>query len=229
MSRLAEGYPSWTWPIVVVLLVPMSCIAQSISGVVYDQEGAVVPQARVMLMRDYIKQTESKSSETGEFAFTDLQPGTYQVQIKQERLSLFQQTVILEGKSERVYAVLPLARESESVQINASRSSGVRKPARSMNRALRLGGKVEPATLLQPLRPAYPTSAVARGVEGSVVIYATIHADGTVSDPIVLESPDHDLEREALQTVGKLRYEPMKLNGHPVQCQVNIVLDFKLE
>lgn len=229
MLTWADGLPSWACLVVVMLLVPLSCIAQSISGVVYDPEGAVVPQARVLLMRDYVKQAESKSGETGDFTFADLQPGTYQVQIKQERLSLFQQTVILGGKSERVYAVLPLARESESVQISASRGSGVRKPERSMNRTLRLGGKVEPAKLLQPLRPAYPASAVARGVEGSVVIYATIHADGTMSDPIVLESPDPDLEREALQTVGKLRYEPMKLNGHPVQCQVNIVLDFKLE
>ena len=88
---------------------------------------------------------------------------------------------------------------------------------------------MEPAKLLQPLRPAYPASAVARGVEGSVVVYATIHIDGTVSDPLVLESPDLDLEKEALQTVGKLRYEPMKLNGHAVQCQVTIILDFKLE
>jgi TonB family protein len=66
-------------------------------------------------------------------------------------------------------------------------------------------------------------------VEGAVVVYATIHTDGRVSDPIVLESPDPDLEREALQTVRKARYEPMKLNGHPVQCQVTVVLDFKLE
>jgi TonB family protein len=229
MLTWAEGLPSWAWFVVVVLFVPLNCIAQNISGVVYDPDGAVVPKARVMLMRDYVKQTESKSSETGEFAFADLQPGTYQVQIKQERLSLFQQTVILGGKSERVYAVLPLARETESVQINASPASGVRRSESHLNKSLRLGGKVEPAKPLQPLRPAYPASAVARGVEGSVVVYATIHTDGTVSDPLVLESPDPDLEREALQTVGKLRYEPMKLNGHPVQCQVTVVLDFKLE
>ena len=136
--------------------------------------------------------------------------------------------MILREKSERIYAVLPLARETESVRINGSRASGVRRPERPLNKTLRLGGKVEPAKLLKPLRPPYPASAVARGVEGSVVVYATIHTDGTVSYPIVLESPDPDLESEALQTVGKVRYEPMKLNGHPVQCQVTIVLDFKL-
>ena len=229
MRTLADGLRLWAWPVVVVLLVPLSSMAQSISGVVYDPDGGVVPNARVMLMRDYVKQKESKSDERGEFAFPDLQPGTYQVQVKQERLSLFQQTVMLGGKSERVFAVLPLARETESVQISAHPVSGVPRAERSVSQTVRPGGKVEPAVLLQPLRPAYPASAVARGVEGSVVLYATIHADGAVSDPMVLESPDLDLEREALQTAGKLRYHPMKLNGHPVQCQVIIILDFKLE
>jgi len=229
MLTLADGLLPWAWPVVVVLLVPLSCMAQSISGVVYDPDGGVVPNAHVMLMQDYVKQKEIKSGETGEFAFPGLQPGIYQLQVKQERLSLFQQTVMLGGEPERVYAVLPLARETESVQIHARPARGVRKSERPESKAVRLGGKVEPAKLLQPLRPAYPPSAVARGMEGSVVLYATIRTDGTVSDPIVLESPDADLEKEALQTAWKLRYQPMKLNGHPVQCQVTIILDFKLE
>ena len=229
MLTFADGLPPWAWLVVVVLLVPLSCVSQSISGVVYDPDGGVVPNARVMLMRDYIKQKEIKSGETGEFTFPGLQPGIYQLQVKQERLSLFQQTVMLGGEPERVYAVLPLARQTESVQINARPASGVRESKRSVSKAVRLGGKVEPAKPLQPLRPAYTASAVARGVEGSVVLYATIRTDGAVSDPIVLESPDPDLEKEALQTAWTLRYQPMKLNGHPVQCQVTIILDFKLE
>jgi hypothetical protein len=208
MLTWADGLPSWAWLVVVVLLVPLSCIAQGISGVVYDPEGAVVAQARILLMRDYVKQTESKSSETGEFAFVGLQPGTYQVQIKQERLSLFQQTVILGEKSERVYAVLPLARESESVQIHASRASSVPRSEKSVNRTLQLGGKVEPAELMQPLRPAYPTGAGARGVEGAVVVYATIHTDGRVSDPIVLDSPDPDWRGKPCKRLGRHATSP---------------------
>jgi TonB family protein len=229
MPTLAVGLPPWAWPVVIVLLVPLSCMAQSITGVVYDPDGGVVPNARVMLMRDYVKQSEIKSGETGEFAFPGLQPGIYQLQVKQERLSLFQQTVMLGAEPARVYAVLPIARETESVQISARSTSSEPKSERSVSKAVHIGGKVEPAKLLQPPRPAYPASAVARGAEGSVVVYATIHTDGAVSDPIVLESPDPDLEKEALQTASKLRYEPMKLNGHPVPCQVTIILDFKLE
>ena len=119
-------------------------------------------------MQDYVKQKESRSGEAGEFAFTGLQPGMYQLQVKQERFSLFQQSVILGSESERVYPVLPLARESEAVRISGRPASGSRKPEKPLSKESRSGGRVEPAKLLQPLRPAYPAGALARGVEGSV-------------------------------------------------------------
>ncbi|MBZ5686045.1 MAG: TonB family protein [Acidobacteriia bacterium] len=225
----ADRWLRWVRSAVVFLLFPPACLGQSISGVVYDPDGYVVQNARVLLMRDYSKLKETKSGEAGEFAFPGLEPGMYQLQVKQERLSLFQQTVVVGKEEKRVYAVLPLARETESVQINARLASGVRKSERISGKAGHWGGQVEPAILLQPLRPAYPPSAIAQGTQGTVVLYATIKTDGSVSDPIVLESADPDLEKEALQATRKLLYQPMKLNGHPVPCQVTIILDFKPE
>jgi hypothetical protein len=68
---------------------------------------------------NYSKLRETKSEEAVEFAFSGLEPGMYQLQVKQERFSLFQQTVHVGKETERVYAVLPVARETESVLINA--------------------------------------------------------------------------------------------------------------
>jgi len=228
MTRAGNCLP-WVRSVVVLLLVSSGCVGQSISGVVYDPDGYVVQNARVLLMRDYSKLKETKSGEAGEFAFSGLEPGMYQLQVKKERFSLFQQTVLIGKEGERVYAVLPVARETESVQVNAGLASGVRKAEKLSGKAGHWGGRVEPAISLQPLRPAYPPSAIARGVEGTVVLYATINTGGAVSDPIVLESADPDLEKEALQATRKLLYQPMKLNGHPVPCQVTIILNFKLE
>lgn len=231
---VTDDWLGWVRCTVVLLLIAPGCLAQSISGVVYDPEGLVVQNARVLLMQDYSKLKETRSSEAGEFEFSGLKPGRYQLQVKQERLSLFQQTVDLGDKEERVYAVLPLARETDSVQINARQinarlAAGVQKSERNSAKAGHWGGQVEPAIVLQPLRPAYPSSAIERGVEGTVVLYATINTDGTTSDPIVLESADPALEKAALQATRTLRYQPMKLNGHPVPCQITIILNFKLE
>jgi TonB family protein len=224
-----DGWLLWVRSAVVLLFFSPGCLGQSISGVVYDPDGFVLQNARVLLMRDYIKLKETKSGDAGEFAFIGLEPGMYQLQVKQERLSLFQQTVLVGKEAERVYAVLPLARETESVQINARLASGVPKSERLSEKGGHWGGRVEPATPLHQLKPAYPPSAIARGAAGAVVLYATINTEGGVSDPIVLESADPDLEKEALQATRKLLYQPMKLNGHPVPCQVTIIFDFKLE
>lgn len=154
----------------------------------------------------------------------------YQVQAKQERLSLAQQTVTLKANEEkRVYLVLSLAHMTDSVQVGAQLGSSVHRTAQSTSRARRAGGRVEPARLLVPLRPSYPAGAAARGVEGSVVLYARIRADGSLSDSIVLVSPDPELEKEASRAAANLRYQPMKLNDHPVDCRVIISFDFRLQ
>jgi TonB family protein len=212
-----------------IILAAGTCHAQSISGIVYDPTGGVVSGARVMLMQDYVKVQETKSAPSGEFSFTALKPGMYQLQIKQRMFSLFQITVMLEGNEQaRVYAVLPLARVFEEVQTNAQLPAGTQKGA-AAEPASRAGGRVEPAKALEPPRPAYPPGAAARGLEGSVALFATIKTDGSVSDVVVLKSPDQALAEEAIPAVKKSRYQPMKLNGRPVETQMTIVFNFRLQ
>jgi TonB family protein len=212
----------------VFLLWVATCTAQAIRGVVYDGDGAIVAGARVFLMQDYVKQQETRSSERGDFVFGGLRPGTYQVQVKQERLSIFQQTVVLSGAEEaRVYAVLALPRMLEAVRIETSLSPGVHH-AEIPPASRRVGGKVVGPTPLQPLRPRFPPGAAGRGIQGVVVLHVRVGTDGAPGEPIVLESPDPDLEKEVLRAVASLRYAPMKLNGRAVECYVTIVCDFKL-
>jgi TonB family protein len=203
--------------------------AQSINGRVYDPTGGVVRNARVMLMQDYVKVQEIRSGDAGEFSFTGLQPGMYQVQIKHPMMSLFQKTVILKDAPERVYAVLPLAHAEDSVEINAQLPPGVQRGAAAAIKATRAGGRIEPAKLLVFRPPAFPAGTVSRGVEGAVVLIATMKVDGILSEALVLESPDYELEQAALESVKKWRYQPMKLNGQPVEGQITIILSFRLQ
>ena len=89
-------------------------MAQSIRGTVFDPDGGVIANARVMLMQEYVKFKETVADDKGGFSFADLAPGRYQVQVKQPMFSLFQQTVELkEAESAMVYAILPLGRLSD--------------------------------------------------------------------------------------------------------------------
>jgi len=202
--------------------------AEGISGIVYDPTGGVVVGARVMVMKDYVKKKESKSDGRGEFSFAGLKAGMYQVQIKQPNFSIFQQTVELKsGQAVRVHAVLSPARVVEEMDITGELPEGVHKAAQG-EIAVSKGGEVKPPQATSPLRPAYPRGAAGRGLEGTVVLLATIHADGSVGDVAVMESPDKELEQEAVRAMKAARYQACRLNGQPLENQMTAVFHFRL-
>ncbi len=205
-------------------------VAQSIKGTVFDPDGALVPKARVMLMQDYVKLKETAADEKGGFAFEHLAPGRYQVQIKQPMFSLFQQTVELTGTEPAVvYAVLPLARLSDGMRVSARLAPSVQRNRALSLRPARIGGKIEMAKLLAFPLPEYPPGPDARGVEGDVVIFAIVKADGNIADPVVVSSPDPDFEDVSMSSVRNWRYRPMRLNGRAVDTQIVVTLQFRLQ
>jgi TonB family protein len=203
----------------------VSLCAQTIGGRVFDQTGAVVSGARVVLLEDFNKIAETRSGDSGEFAFRGLKAGTYQVQVKQPWFQIFQQLVQLqEDRTARVYATLNVARAEDVVGIAASHPLGPR-PAGAVE-AYRPGGKVAGLKRLSGRMPAWPPGAAARGASGTVVLCGTVKADGTIAGVTVLESPDEDLSKAAAEAYGTWKFEPMKLNGQPVEARHLLVLEF---
>ncbi len=213
-------------PALLAALLAGPACAQTISGKVYDQTGAVVSGARVVLLEDFNRITETKSAEDGEFSFRDLKPGTYQVQVKQPRFQIFQQLVPLgQGRNARVHAVLHVARVGTEIGISGDRVAGV-EPRAGAVKAARPGGKVEGPKRLSGRMPAWPEAARRRGVSGAVVLYSIIRTDGSVGDITALESPDAGLESAAIEAYKTWKYDPMTLNGRPVECDQVLVFNF---
>jgi TonB family protein len=79
--------------------------------------------------------------------------------------------------------------------------------------------------------PRYPSRALEKGQEGWVIVSYVVQPDGTVADPIVVESSGIlDFERAALKTVLNWSFEPATLDGKPVQqCQTKAQLTFAIE
>ena len=66
-------------------------------------------------------------------------------------------------------------------------------------------------------KPAYPPQALARGIEGYVVLEFTVTAAGTTRDPRVLEaSPADVFDAAALAAAREFRYQPRIQAGAPV-------------
>lgn len=75
-------------------------------------------------------------------------------------------------------------------------------------------------------KPVYPQAALRAGIEGSVVLAATIGADGKVKQVKVVSGPSL-LAQAAMDAVKKWRYQPSYLNGAPVEVDSTITLNFK--
>ncbi len=74
----------------------------------------------------------------------------------------------------------------------------------------------------------YPDGARADGVEGRVILQFVVRADGSMTDPVVVRSPDPRLSRAALGALARLRFEPGRQRGRPVAVRFALPVTFRL-
>jgi protein TonB len=65
--------------------------------------------------------------------------------------------------------------------------------------------------------PVYPSRALTRGLEGYVIVEFTVTRQGTVRDPVVVESTSSLFERAATEAALKFKYKPRVIDGEPVE------------
>jgi protein TonB len=66
------------------------------------------------------------------------------------------------------------------------------------------------------VRPAYPERCRARGAQGSILVQFDVAPDGSVINPVILESTDSCFDRTVLKTMSGWKYAPAVRNGVPV-------------
>jgi TonB family protein len=89
-----------------------------------------------------------------------------------------------------------------------------------------------PADLAQPtatrkVDPAYPTQLMRQNVSGTVILYAVIHADGTIGNVRVLRGVDERLDRFASAAIAQWKFDPATKNGHPVDVEATFQIPFR--
>jgi TonB family protein len=75
--------------------------------------------------------------------------------------------------------------------------------------------------------PAYPLELMRQNVAGTVILYAVIHADGSVGNVRVLSSVDDRLDQFASQAVLQWRFQPATRNGSPVAMEATFHIPFR--
>jgi TonB family protein len=79
----------------------------------------------------------------------------------------------------------------------------------------------------QKVDPAYPLELMRQNVQGTVILYGVIHADGSVSNVRVLRSVDGRLDRFASEAISKWKFEPATKAGAPVDVEATFWIPFR--
>lgn len=93
---------------------------------------------------------------------------------------------------------------------------------------LEVAGGVQAGKLVNKVNPVYPAEAKQQGIQGRVLLRATIGANGTVEKVDVREG-DPALAAAAVDAVKQWQYNPTMVNGSAVAVIVDIDINFTLQ
>ncbi|MEE8379443.1 MAG: TonB family protein [Gammaproteobacteria bacterium] len=81
------------------------------------------------------------------------------------------------------------------------------------------------------IAPQYPRRALNRGIEGYAIVEYTVTKQGTVKDPVVIESsPGTIFNNAAIKSALRYKYKPRVVDGVPVEVSgVRTKITFELE
>ena len=87
-------------------------------------------------------------------------------------------------------------------------------------------GDLTAPIVIMKVDPAYPPDLIRAHVEGTVVLYAVIRADGSVSQVRVLRGLEERLDENARLALAKWRFRPGTKNGSAVDLEAVVQVPF---
>lgn len=88
-------------------------------------------------------------------------------------------------------------------------------------------GLVGAPVAMSKVDPAYPAALIKDGVEGTVILYAVIHKDGTVGEVRVLRGVQGRLDESARVALARWKFRPGTKNGEAVDLEAVVQIPFK--
>jgi TonB family protein len=82
-------------------------------------------------------------------------------------------------------------------------------------------------TATRKVDPAYPLQLMRENVEGTVIVYAVIHANGSVGAVRVLQGIDDRIDPFARQAIAQWQFRPATRDGAPVDVEATFQIPFR--
>ena len=97
------------------------------------------------------------------------------------------------------------------------------------DKPLKVGGGVSAPKVIYRQEPQYTEGARKAHVQGTVLLWLIVRADGTVGDIKVEKSLDKELDENAIASVKRWRFIPAEKNGESVAVEAHIEVTFHLD
>ena len=117
--------------------------------------------------------------------------------------------------------------QEPSSQPPASADSGTPQPNQQVPQRIRASAGVTSGLVIKKVSPKYPNKARKQHIQGTVVLMATISKDGNITD-LKMVSGHPMLVDAAITAVKKWKYRPYLLQGHPVEVETQVLVNFTL-
>ncbi len=85
-----------------------------------------------------------------------------------------------------------------------------------------------PPQVKKKVDPCYPSDSYRERVDGTVVLYAVIGADGRVLDATLVEGVHPQVDARAVKSLQQSQFEPARQNGQTVPVEVLVEIPFRL-
>ncbi len=167
------------------------------------------------------KNYQSAANEFREALNGDLQPAWVEAQSRTSLGAIFEST----GQADRALNEYQLATQAIIRNPANAPAAPPLPPLPALNQA---GISSVPPQLLQKTEPEYSEEARLAGLEGAVMLTATITEQGVPRDMRVTGSLGFGLDEKALAAIQQWRFTPGTRQGQPVPVVMTVPVDFRL-
>jgi TonB family protein len=219
------------------IALPLSATSQpssAPSGRVSDPSGRPLADATLRLAPSNGGETaETRSDANGNFQFAQLPAGEYMLSVRYPGFSASRQrmqlssggtTIELQVQIGTLQETITVAGASQFTRVVTEDRNNTAAPACSPSLT---GGQLTPPMKVRDVRPRYRQEWLDAGLQGVILMKATIGRDGKVRGVDVISPVNAELEDEAMAAVGQWEFSPTYLNCEPVEVQMYVTVQFK--
>jgi TonB family protein len=201
--------------------------ASALTGTVYDPTGAVLPQVDVALVDEKHTRRRVATDGAGRFEFDQVAAGRYLLETSLLGFaSVRQEFALAEPADWNRSITMQVGTLQETISVTATRPSALAAPAQN---GRPIGGNIRVPVKLVDKKPVYPAAMRESGLEGTVLLDASIGPDGNVLSAKVASPQVHpDFAAAAIEAVRHWRFSPTLLNGSAIEVSMRVSVRFSL-